>query len=349
MADSEFPESNSVNSNNESQQAGTQPNQEQQSVAQEAQPTPEQPFVQPSESLQAAPVQTPDNMQQVQQCSPDQVVYKSGCVGAAWQDIKNSKGWFGKIALMGLIEFIPILNWVNAGYAMRWGRDLYFGRVEEMPKSIFVDRAFVNGAMCFVIQILISLVTLIASFMLSIVPLIGWLVALAFSIFTGILYNAMTMRTAIFDELGAGLSISQVWSGVKGHFGSLFAIWILPMLIIGLISFCICSIIAVIGGTLLGTNLFAYIGNLVTSYGGTEALSAAISRDPVLERNIAFALVSYLGALLPILIVCGYVTCASNVLAQLLAFRATGHFCVRWAGEWRDDPRFDYVLHRERI
>ncbi len=387
MADNEIPESNTndtpvqpqevVPQNAETEQAGTQESQVQPVVAQEAQAqpvaTPEvqqqqvaateaqpqqpqqqaQPQAAPSaEYVQAAPVQPSENagsQQQFAQSAPDQVVYKNGCVGAAWQDIKNSKGWFGKVALMGLIELIPILNWVNAGYAMRWSRDLYFGRVESMPKSIFVDRAFVNGAMTFVIQILISLITLIATFMLAIVPLVGWIVALVFSFFMAVLYNAMAMRTAIFDELGAGLSISQVWSGVKGHLGSLIAIWIIPMVVIGLIAFCICGLVAVIGGTLLGTNFLAYFAKLFASYGGADALNAAISRDPMLERSIALNLLSYFGSIMPIIILCGYVTCVSNVLAQLMALRATGHFCTRWSSEWRDDPRFDYVLQRERI
>ena len=47
-----------------------------------------------------------------------------GCVSAAWHDVKATQGWFGKLLLLGLINIVPILNFVVQGYALQWAREL---------------------------------------------------------------------------------------------------------------------------------------------------------------------------------------------------------------------------------
>ena len=42
---------------------------------------------------------------------------QTGYFNAAWQDIKNSPGWFGKLVLLSLLSLIPIFGWlVVLGY-----------------------------------------------------------------------------------------------------------------------------------------------------------------------------------------------------------------------------------------
>ena len=42
---------------------------------------------------------------------------QTGYFNAAWQDIKNTPGWFGKLILLSLLSFVPIFGWlVVLGY-----------------------------------------------------------------------------------------------------------------------------------------------------------------------------------------------------------------------------------------
>ena len=50
---------------------------------------------------------------------------QTGYFNAAWQDIKNTPGWFGKLILLSLLSFVPIFGWlVVLGYLYGWARDI---------------------------------------------------------------------------------------------------------------------------------------------------------------------------------------------------------------------------------
>ena len=53
---------------------------------------------------------------------------QAGYFNAAWHDIKNSPGWFGKLLVLGLVSLVPIFGWiVVAGYLYGWARDIAWG------------------------------------------------------------------------------------------------------------------------------------------------------------------------------------------------------------------------------
>lgn len=321
----------------------------------EREQSPQQPQINDQGSSQVSQqfMPAPQQVEPQQQVASTQVVYQNGCVGAAWGDIRKSKGWFGKVALMGLVELIPILNWFNAGYAMRWGRDLFFGRIGEMPQSIFADRSFVNGAMCFLLQLVVGVVTWIVAWVITLalgfIPLLGTLVSIAIAVIVSMFLNIMVMRVAIFDEVGVGFGISQVASVAKEHYGSLFAIWFLPGFITALIAFVLSIVILSINGALVGANTSNYLTMLITQYGSEDALYHALSTNSRLAGTVGLVLINYFFSLMPGLLIVFYVVAVCSVLSQLVAIRAAGHFCARWATEWKDDPRFDLVMTRERI
>ena len=343
MADEEKQDWSPADQNNSEEQGSQEGSQEVPQSAPQAAPQAE------PQPAAPAPIQSQTQVQ-TQEPSFETVSYQKGCVGAAWGDIRGSKGWFGKVALMGLVEIIPILNWFNAGYAMRWGRDLFFGRVGEMPSSIFADRGFANGAMCFVLQLVATIIGLIVALFLGFVPVLGLILGCISSILIGVYLNLMVMRTAIFDEVGAGFGISQVVNVAKGHFGSLFAIWLLPCLITGLIGFGLCTFVLTINSIFVGADITNYFTTLALQYGGDEqALYSALSTNATLARATALLTLKYFAILTPGILISFYIICICSVLSQLLAIRAAGHFCARWATEWKDDPRYDYVVSRERI
>ena len=46
---------------------------------------------------------------------------QTGYFSAAWNDVKSSQGWLGKMFLLGLIAFIPVFGpVVLLGYAFGW-------------------------------------------------------------------------------------------------------------------------------------------------------------------------------------------------------------------------------------
>ena len=63
---------------------------------------------------------------------------QTGYFNAAWQDIKNTPGWFGKLILLSLLSFVPIFGWlVVLGYLYGWARDIAWDVHGPMPKHIF--------------------------------------------------------------------------------------------------------------------------------------------------------------------------------------------------------------------
>ena len=63
---------------------------------------------------------------------------QTGYFNAAWQDIKNTPGWFGKLILLSLLSFVPIFGWlVVLGYLYGWARDIAWDVHGPMPKRIF--------------------------------------------------------------------------------------------------------------------------------------------------------------------------------------------------------------------
>ena len=80
----------------------------------------------------------------------------------AWNDIKNSKGWFGKLCLLALVGLIPIFGQIVIfGYLYGWARDVAWGVHEPMPAKIFGNedgKLYRRGWFIFVLVFVFSLV-----------------------------------------------------------------------------------------------------------------------------------------------------------------------------------------------
>lgn len=100
---------------------------------------------------------------------------QAGYFNAAWHDIKNSPGWFGKLLVLGLVSLVPIFGWiVVAGYLYGWARDIAWGVHAPLPAHVFGNedgRLYSRGFFVLVI-----------SFVCSLIP---WAVELVGSILTG--------------------------------------------------------------------------------------------------------------------------------------------------------------------
>ena len=62
---------------------------------------------------------------------------QTGYFSAAWNDVKSSQGWLGKMFLLGLIAFIPVFGGGAVGLCVRLGSRHRMGRAYAMPARIF--------------------------------------------------------------------------------------------------------------------------------------------------------------------------------------------------------------------
>lgn len=302
------------------------------------------PEPQPQPQIASAPkVQTaPSNT-----VNPSVVVYEKGCCGAAWEDVRNSKGWFGKVCLMALIEFVPILNWVNQGFALRWSRQLSLGKVKSMPQRIFCKRAFANGAMTFLLNLVVGVVAWIGLLILGYVPIFGSLAGLCFTIFVQMVMNFCYVRMAIFDELGEGFAINKGFECLKRDFGKAFCIEFMPGLIFGSIIFCIGIIALILFVLINGASIITDFLTLYYQYSSLSSFEYALTYDPYLQMQLGSLVLKSFAICLPWLIVFGYFANICSILSMLVKMRGVGHFVARYCSDWQNDPKFNVVLQCE--
>lgn len=259
-------------------------------------------------------------------------LYKKGCLAAAWDDILQTKGWFGKILLLGLIYCVPILNFFVAGYAMRWSRELFLGKVSPMPQRIFGPRTFVNGFFAFVLELVVGIVVCIVGVILEFIPFIGVVVYMALAIFVSAFEYLAIMRIAVADRLGAGFDISQLWRTGKQNLGTLCCATIVPLLIIQAIMMVICLALGLIMGIPLVGVIVDAVNTSAYPYYYSDAQAFALIMQTMM-------------IMLPMLLVMYVVTCFFGAFMTVLVMRATGHYVARYAGDWKNEQAVMSTAH----
>ncbi len=278
-------------------------------------PIPEQPIIPPNPArVHPSPMQSGPEAQ-----------YQKGCLAAAWGDIMQTKGWFGKVLLLGLVGCVPILNFYVNGYAMRWSRELFLGKVASMPDRIFGNRMFINGFFAFIIGLLLSIVGGLCSALLGAVPIVGAICGVAIYLVIALFQYIAVLRTAIADRLGAAFDIAQIWRTCWRNLGALLCATIVPILIYTAVVFVIVfALMVIVGLPLIGT--IAEIG----VYGSS---------------SYAAALLSLMGALIPVFLICYIVGCFLDAFLTLLTTRATGHYVARYAQDWKAEQAVMSTAH----
>lgn len=260
-----------------------------------------------------------------------EALYRKGCLAAAWDDIVQSKGWFAKVLLLGLVNCVPILNFFTLGYAMRWSRELFLGKVSAMPERIFGNRMFVNGFFGWVFSLVIGIVVGICGFVLDFIPFVGSIAYLALAIFVTTFQFVGILRIAIADRLGAGFDLAQVWQGCKKNFGALCCATIVPSLIIGAITMVIAFAVFLIMGLPMMGAIFDY---------AQTASSTHFTNAFIFEFIMATLLI-----MLPLFVVVYLIGCFISAFQGLLIMRATGHYVARYAQDWKSEQAVMSTAH----
>lgn len=267
---------------------------------------------QPQSPYAAAPV--PPQPQPVE----PQPVYAEGCLKAAWRDISSSEGWKGRMALLGLIGCVPILNFMVYGYSLNWSREVPFGAKTPLPREVVNGRNFEYGFYYFLIALVIGLVASIASAVVGWVPLIGWVAAIAIMLFAGMLETLLSVRMAMMGSLGEGFQIGHAWSVLKRNWTSLLGAAVVPNLIMG-------AVVSIVGFVFMAIGLVGFMGPLmalISGYGSAAVATAAGGMGLV--------------GMLLMLVWC--VLCAAGwALATVVSMRAVAHWVGRNAPEWAAD------------
>ena len=222
---------------------------------------------------------------------------QKGCFALAWQELRESDGWLGKCLLLALITFVPILNFIVYGFALKWARDAATGGSAPVPGEIFAEGAFKTGFFAFVIMLLFAIAEFLVSIPLNLIPIIGNLAYLVLTVFVTMFVMLCLMRMVLFDELGEGFSLGAVWQAFTANLSALFCAAWLPSFVFGLV---------------------AALASLVLAVPGMFLLLAGISSG---DATIALGVV--------LCVLATYIAVVICMAGVLVSCRATGHYVIR--------------------
>ncbi|NIQ39346.1 MAG: DUF4013 domain-containing protein [Proteobacteria bacterium] len=155
-------------------------------------------------------------------------------------------GWKGKILIGGLLNILPIVNFIPIGYAYRIFRNSLEG--EEIRLSEWNDwgNLFVQGLVVFLIAFLYN----IASIILFVIhPVLGFLAVIA----VALLFPTALARYAKSGNFSAAFQLREIWAGIQQTRSDYFVAW---LVMIG-----ICIVLLMIGSIpVLGWLISAIIG-----------------------------------------------------------------------------------------
>mgnify|MGYP004521872109 FL=1 len=263
---------------------------------------------------------------------------------SAWNDIKNSPGWFGKLALLALVGMIPIFGWiVVAGYMYGWARSIAWGVHSPMPQHIFGepdDKPYRRGFYALVILFVIGLIPgFVSGFSETIYDSgVSWgavygslvfdILGFALSIVATIFGSICCVRMAIYDRLSAGFQFGRVVSMIrqdtKGA-ARLLGLSVVAEIIAGVVIF-----IAVMIGSFVA---FATFG---VAFFTASATGAVTSTSGAAVASGGLILLVVIGCL-----VLAFVSIMAALFANLLIVRATGYWVYQFdVPQWgkQDDP-----------
>lgn len=284
-----------------------------------------------------------------------------GYFSAAWQDIKNSPGWFGKLLLLSLVSLIPIFGWiVVAGYLYGWARDIAWGVHGPLPTHLFgnedgklYSRGFfvlVIGFVCSLLPWIIEMVGGVVTGMgfagaswhyhgegflpfpfsmaSGLMGLVFFLVSIAAMFFAVLFYWVGTMRMSIYGRLSAGFQFGKMWAMIRHDFGGILRIFGMALLM--------SLIIGIVVSVLVFVAVFIsiFVGFLVT--GGNMDLRAPQPDTAIWSMAVAIG-----GFAIVLSLLFGYISLAASVFVMMVVTRAIGYWTRQfdvpaWRGQ--DDP-----------
>lgn len=287
-----------------------------------------------------------------------------GYYSRAWNDIKSSPGWFGKLCLLALLDFIPVFGPIVAyGYLGGWARDIAWGLKSPLPARIFGNedgKLYRRGWFVFAILFIYAAIAWAVSSLLMglagaasggaaagaygngrMAPAgaagfdaLGFIVGvLAFAVSIALVFFALagTARSVIYDRFSPAFQVSILWKMIKHDASGIVRILLMAVLVSAIIGIAVfCAVFAVVF-------LSIFIGIFT---GGPAFMNMMSGSYDDLAYGYGYgygssdaAFLSFLGSILPVLglgilllaAVC-YLAVVGEMFVLALVFRAMGYW-----------------------
>ena len=281
---------------------------------------------------------------------------------SAWNDIKNSENWFGKLCLLALLNFIPIFGQiVTLGYLYGWAREISWGVHEPMPAKIFGNedgklyrRGWFIFVIAFVFSLIPSIITAIGSSMQQVgfysylsdeafsssgitmtVGSILYFAGIAASLFALVLSWVGYMRSSIYDRLRAGFQLGKIWKMFRHDTGGILRVlgmYLLVSLILGIILFIVITV-------LMTLVLFAGAAGLASAGVTVDSLEYMSDSEALQLATQFIASIGLIGFICFLAIM--FIGFAVSMFLEMLVARAMGYWTWQFdVPQWRgqDDP-----------
>ena len=286
----------------------------------------------------------PDATRQAPPAQPTRTA-QEGCLGAAWKDLTSNPGWIKQVLILCLVGCVPILNFAVEGYAVRWGRELSFGKRQAMPEQIFTKKEISTGFFACLVRLAIFSAALIAgaavalllasllgtfSFVAGMVmiAIVAILVIIAMLVFFGPMADVSVMRMSIVGYLESAFNFPKTLKSFTRAPGGAIAASIVPQLLVGVVQ----GIVSLISTLIITVSARAAISSY---YGGYDyygyygsSLDPSMLVEAITHGAFAILLIYFLASL---------ITSMLNTFASLFKYRAIGHWAARNASTWADE------------
>ncbi len=281
----------------------------------------------------------------------------------AWNDIKNSPGWFGKLCLLALLNLIPIFGqMVTLGYLYGWAREISWGTHAPLPKRIFDNsdgKFWRRGWFALVIGIVFAIAPAIImgignqmqTVALQAVinsprgmggnPALGgfgsllYLVGLVGTLLLMMLAWVGRMRSSIYDRLSAGFQLGKIWKMFRHDTGGImriFGMYLLVGLIVGIVLGIIVSMLLVIV-FMIGAAGMAATGMTADSLRNMNDMQSMLLAIRIFASAGVFGFI--------VIMACIWISVLASLFVDMLVVRALGYWTMqfdvpRWRGQ--DEP-----------
>ena len=172
--------------------------------------------------------------------------YSRRFFGDAWASLKTTRNLFGKLCLLALIQFVPILGQIVAfAYFLGWAREAAWGMETPLPAHVFgrTDRNFWGrGAKAFVVSLLYALIVTAFAWLvwalgavtmhvfefshtgIEVTYFVCSLVEVAVAFVLCLVYIVGLMRLAIYNRFGAAFQWGACLKMLGHDFGGMVKI-----------------------------------------------------------------------------------------------------------------------------
>lgn len=278
----------------------------------------------------------------------------------AWADVKHSRGWFGKLLLLGLISLIPIVGpFMVLSYLYGWAREIAWGTHEPLPSKIFANpdgKYWRRMGFLLVIMFVYLLIPNVLSLIVSSIEsrevtltffgyqtttnpglaTLQWVLSALSAVSAlvlGVFAWVGSMRMAIYDRLSAGFQLKKIWKMMRHDSRGILKIlgmYLILMVILGVIAFVFIFIVTFIAVFMISMAYSGFVSG-PDLYGSSSQSLWMLARY-VLAAGlpaILLALVFIYGALV------------FSVFINMMVTRALGYWVMQfevplWGGQ--DDP-----------